>query len=495
MPTMIVNLLFLNPTFLRRIGSYINKALSNFIIIAQASFSLCVAVLLLALFVPPLNAQSSLQIYTSRTKTPVQVVPGNSQYKIVERQNGWNIIEFSQPTISVWVSAKHIEVNKNTGIAKVLTDQLNARMTPSFESKVISQINLGYESQAISISNGFVNIYAPINFRFAIDSSQLNNNKLSNFDSSINPVQQNNSKWIVQSDSTAILQTNSLNQEGSNRQVPSQINVLDKQSEQPSTNSSTVLTQTDFVPTSIVTNSNNQYRLASGDSISVTVFGENDLNIPATRIPQSGAISFPLIGSLPIVGKTTQEVERELIQAFSQGYINNPRLTVTIEAYRPIFIRGAVSSTGAFSYTEGLTVSQALSLAGGTTRAAKTSGVSLERNGRIIYQGLSLSSSQQVVPGDILTVDEEIGVTEEGQLLYVYLHGEVNRPGEYQFRPDLTVEKAVVLAGGFSLRAAKSRVSVSRYTDDQEVPEVMKRVPLYLLVQPGDIINVGASWF
>ena len=57
--------------------------------------------------------------------------------------------------------------------------------------------------------------------------------------------------------------------------------------------------------------------------------------------------------------------------------------------------------------------------------------------------------------------------------------------------------EAIVLAGGFTIRSSKKKISVTRYADitaDQE-PEKLVKVRLFTLIKPGDIISVGASWF
>ena len=178
----------------------------------------------------------------------------------------------------------------------------------------------------------------------------------------------------------------------------------------------------------------------------------------------------------------------------AQGYIRDPRLSITIDSYRPIFIKGAVQNIGAFPFTEGLTIAKALALAGGAKNSARKEGVSVSRDGLTIVEGLSIDSQYQISSGDIVDVTEELG-GDEGSAYYVYLHGEVNRPGEYLFRRGLTVEKAVVLAGGFTLRASRKKVSVSRVVEGESEPQKIKKVPLYLPIEPGDIIDVGASWF
>ena len=113
-----------------------------------------------------------------------------------------------------------------------------------------------------------------------------------------------------------------------------------------------------------------------------------------------------------------------------------------------------------------------------------------------IQEGLSLDSQYQIASGDVITIEEEVGVSDD-ESLFIYLHGEVANPGEYRYRRGLTVEKAIVLAGGFTIRASKKKIRVTRYVnveEDQE-PEKLKNVKLYTPVMPGDIISVRASLF
>ena len=143
-----------------------------------------------------------------------------------------------------------------------------------------------------------------------------------------------------------------------------------------------------------------------------------------------------------------------------------------------------------------MTIAKAIALAGGSKNSANKNGVSILRDGNVILDSLSIDSQVEVSSGDVISVSEEFGVSED-QATYVYLHGEVASPGEYLYRRGLTVEKAVVLAGGFTLRASRKKVSVTRYINKEEgeEPERLKKVRLYTPVQPGDIIDVGASWF
>lgn len=73
-----------------------------------------------------------------------------------------------------------------------------------------------------------------------------------------------------------------------------------------------------------------------------------------------------------------------------------------------------------------------------------------------------------------------------------YIIGEVNNPGSYPYVSDMTVLNAVALAGGFTYRAKKSKVSIIRADDPEEKKTV---ISLDTLVLPGDIIEVPERYF
>ncbi|MDE8347636.1 MAG: polysaccharide export protein [Acidocella sp.] len=68
-----------------------------------------------------------------------------------------------------------------------------------------------------------------------------------------------------------------------------------------------------------------------------------------------------------------------------------------------------------------------------------------------------------------------------------YIMGEVNAPGPYPFRPDMTVLTAISIAGGFTDRAETGYVGVTR---DLGQGPALYRAALFALAQPGDVITV-----
>jgi len=409
-------------------------------------------------------------VYEVNSRRKIAEVPFSSTFKVVKNLGRWRIVEFSQRTVPGWVSDDYVALNG--GRARIEANNLNMRLRPSLDSSVMLQLDRGYISDVIGRRNGFVRIFAPGNYRAAIFSGsdeQARQNRVSRSDASIKS-------------SSAHLRDEPQQPEQRRPKLATEVESVSR---------------SDLRSTSETTTSPERLHVISpGDAISLLVFGERDLSASNVRVPQSGRVSFPLIGPVVVAGRTIPQVEQSVAELLAQGYVRNPRLSVTIFSYRPIFIRGAIQQTGSFPFSEGLTIGTAIALAGGTKKSAKRNGVSILREGSVVQSGLAADSQIEVQSGDVISIEREEGV-QEGDATYIYLHGEVVSPGEYQFRRGLTVEKAIVLAGGFTLRGSRRKISVTRYADvdeDQE-PEKLKKVKLYTPIKPGDIINVGATWF
>jgi polysaccharide export outer membrane protein len=73
-----------------------------------------------------------------------------------------------------------------------------------------------------------------------------------------------------------------------------------------------------------------------------------------------------------------------------------------------------------------------------------------------------------------------------------FILGEVTAPGQYAYVANMTVETAVAIAGGFTPRAYKGDVTITRNTDGALT---RGKVPLAYQLKPGDTINVAERWF
>jgi polysaccharide biosynthesis/export protein len=73
-----------------------------------------------------------------------------------------------------------------------------------------------------------------------------------------------------------------------------------------------------------------------------------------------------------------------------------------------------------------------------------------------------------------------------------FILGEVQAPGQYPYVPNMTVESAVAIAGGFSPRAKRDMVTLT-HTDARGAARYV--VPLGTSLSPGDTVYVGERWF
>ncbi|MBS0154441.1 MAG: SLBB domain-containing protein [Nitrospira sp.] len=224
------------------------------------------------------------------------------------------------------------------------------------------------------------------------------------------------------------------------------------------------------------------YRLGPNDVIQVQVFGEDDLSVERT-VDGNGTITFPLLGTLSVGGRTVQDFQDELTAHLRAGYIRNPKVTVFIVRHRNFFVNGEVRKPGGFEYREGMTVQKALALAEGFTEKADRSEVKITRQQGGSTYTILVALDELVLPNDLIVV---------AQASKLYVNGEVRRPGDYMYEKGLTVHKAITMAGGFTEKAAESRTKVLRVINGQEVTISVK---LDDLIHPSDIIVVPQRFF
>jgi len=149
-----------------------------------------------------------------------------------------------------------------------------------------------------------------------------------------------------------------------------------------------------------------KYRLGSGDVISINVFGEDDLKKEKIRLTDAGTISYPVLGELQVRGKTIGELEKLLVDGLRGRYLVNPRVSVTIDEYRPFFINGQVGSSGKFPYQPGLTVRKAVTIAGGFKERASLSKIFVVRESDPSNKPVKVDLNTPIYPGDMITVEE-----------------------------------------------------------------------------------------
>lgn len=115
--------------------------------------------------------------------------------------------------------------------------------------------------------------------------------------------------------------------------------------------------------------------------------------------------------------------------------------------------------------------------------------------GEIQVKGLTVGQLEASVinglkPDYLIDPKVSVSILEYRQF---YIHGEVTKPGGFPYLPGLTLRKAIALAGGFTERASKTKISVIH--DGDETLKKSSRIALGDEVAPGDVITVEQSFF
>jgi polysaccharide biosynthesis/export protein len=248
-------------------------------------------------------------------------------------------------------------------------------------------------------------------------------------------------------------------------------------------------------------NNPNAYTLGPGDRVRVDVF-----NVPEYSgeypVLVDGTLNLPIIGAVPVTGRTLFEASKILEQAY-RGYVRTPNVTVGLLIPRPIQVAIAGEVNRAGSYTIPLTetrkyptLSQAVQLAGGVSQTSNLRRVRLQRGNRIGYfdllavlQNADVSQDITLRDGDTIFVPTatevnaaDIARTTESNIgtqdiaIKIAVIGEVAKPGTYSMKADgpaaggagrislPTLTEALKLAGGATASADASKIVVKRQT-------------------------------
>jgi protein involved in polysaccharide export with SLBB domain len=123
------------------------------------------------------------------------------------------------------------------------------------------------------------------------------------------------------------------------------------------------------------------YRIQVGDVLDISFFKSIDLNETRTVGPD-GEIYLPIVGRVDTVGRTLDDVTKEITEGYRKEMIN-PQITVSVAEYSglQVYVSGEVNRPGIQEYRGGLTLIQAISDAGGFNRRARREEVLLIRPG------------------------------------------------------------------------------------------------------------------
>ena len=157
------------------------------------------------------------------------------------------------------------------------------------------------------------------------------------------------------------------------------------------------------------------YTVNPGDILSISVWKEADLQRQVIIRPD-GAFSFPLAGEIKAEGKSIPEIQTLLTERLER-FIPEPVITIATETVdgHNIYVIGQVNRPGQFNVSAAVDVTQALSIAGGTSTFANLDKIKILRrnNGTLIAipfdysdieKGKRLHQNIVLEPGDVVVV-------------------------------------------------------------------------------------------
>ena len=246
------------------------------------------------------------------------------------------------------------------------------------------------------------------------------------------------------------------------------------------------------------------YQIGATDILGIKVFGEDALSNNYT-VDSDGSITFPLIGRVQVAGKTTREIEEQLIKLLAGDYIRRPQVSVEIAQFRSrsIFVLGEVKNPGRYTIQGPQTLLEVIAHAGSTTPTASNT-IIVQR----YKEGIANAVSTAALPDDTQTAEvlrvslEDLRegklnaniILQDSDTIIVppaerfYVTGYVKQPGSFVLRPGMTVRQAIAEAGGLTERGSNRRIKIIRRAGEKEVE---LDADMSDLVRPNDTIRVA----
>ncbi|MBK7600423.1 MAG: polysaccharide biosynthesis/export family protein [Acidobacteria bacterium] len=258
----------------------------------------------------------------------------------------------------------------------------------------------------------------------------------------------------------------------------------------------------------VIMSSDEDYKLNASDLIEVNIEDAPELS-GNYRINKSGTIPMKYLGSMQVVGKTSEEVGAMITNGLRGRYLKDPKVYVSVKQYnsRTFFIQGAVRSPGVYVIEGKPSLFKLISIAGGMSenhgstayiiRETKMSPEKLEklRSGqqdadkqKTAEVSTPLSQAMTQAKGETAVIEGESDyelitahinglfrgsfeqnlIIQPNDLVYVppsdvfFVAGEVRAPGQFQLREGTTLRQAISLAQGTYFKSATNKGIIFR---------------------------------
>jgi polysaccharide export outer membrane protein len=197
------------------------------------------------------------------------------------------------------------------------------------------------------------------------------------------------------------------------------------------------------------------YKLGPTDQLNIEVTGEPDLS-GKWVVDDTGSISYPYLNRVSVVGLTAAEVEDKLRNGLKAGYLRNPQVRVEIGQYKSqkVIVMGEVRTTGTLVLSgSNVSLLEALGMAGSVTaNASNIVTVTRPKKGKEDGRTFTVDLRNLDQVGSLILQDGDVIKVPVAQRFYI--DGMVRNPGSYVIEGKMTLEQAVVLAGGLNDRGS-----------------------------------------
>jgi polysaccharide biosynthesis/export protein len=222
------------------------------------------------------------------------------------------------------------------------------------------------------------------------------------------------------------------------------------------------------------------YRLGHGDELQLSVWQMPELDRVLT-VDENGRITVPMIGEVAASGRSSSEVEREIVDRIQVYHRNITRVSIEVTEYisKAFYVLGAVTQPGKYSVWPPPDVWGALREAGGVSAEGDLSRVRIYRlrDGAQVLETIDLEAIlarggelqlPPLDPGETVEVPRRPVIPSSYQGRDgIYVFGEVLRPGVYRLEAgSRDVLGFILQAGGTTPNANLGKVLLMRTAED-----------------------------
>ncbi|HTO70254.1 MAG TPA: polysaccharide biosynthesis/export family protein [Myxococcota bacterium] len=161
------------------------------------------------------------------------------------------------------------------------------------------------------------------------------------------------------------------------------------------------------------------YVIGAQDVLTIAIWKETDLSIPAVEVRLDGKISVPLINDIQAAGRTPNQLKDDITERLKE-YVTAPQVTVIVSRVgsKNVYILGEVARQGAISMMPEMRVLDAIAIAGGFTPFAGKNHIKIIRGhsgdpAEFVFDydafvdGADVAQNILLVPGDQIIVPQE----------------------------------------------------------------------------------------